>query len=114
MLTPLRNGACRKSAIGVRRRTPSDCIEKCFQPFGVVQAGDGRKPGFLDDVRAGLDFPDDFDLLAEAVFVDRRRGSRNVAERKCPYRPGEVSMSATTHCLTAHLHRVDPAPGARA
>ena len=63
-----------ESSIGVRRGTPSDGIQKCLQSFGIVLAGDGREPGLLDDVRARFDFPDDLDLLAEAVFVYRRQG----------------------------------------
>ena len=73
MLTPLRKGACRNPRSAFVAAPHLTASRNASSRFGVVSAGDRRKPGSFDDVRARLDFPDDFDLLAEAVFVDRRQ-----------------------------------------
>ena len=60
-----------KTAVCIGSRAPANRVQERFEFRRVVLAGDSGQPGAFDNVRTGFDFPDDFELLAEAVLVDR-------------------------------------------
>ena len=74
MLTPLRKGACRNPLSAFVAAPHLTASRNASSRSLSSWPADGRQAGSLDDVCARFDFPDDLDLLAQAVFVDRRQG----------------------------------------
>jgi hypothetical protein len=64
-------GRLQKPFVRVRRRAPAYSVQERFKRLCVIASRYARQTGFFDDVSARLDLPDDFDLLAQAVFIYR-------------------------------------------
>ena len=62
--------------VGAGDRAPAHGIEERVERRGVVDVlgADRRQLGALDDLRPGLDLPDDLELLARRVVLDRDQG----------------------------------------
>ena len=60
-----------KASVGIGGSTPTNSVEKGFEGVGVILAGDRRQPRTFDDLRTGLDLPDDFEFLTQAILVNR-------------------------------------------
>ena len=52
-----------KASIGIGGSTPANRIKKGFEGVGVILARDRWQPRTFDDLRAGLNLPDDLNLL---------------------------------------------------
>ena len=61
----------KEAAVRVRCRTPADGVQECFEFSRIVLTGDGRQPGFFDDVCARLDLPNNFELFSQCIFIYR-------------------------------------------
>ena len=61
-----------RALIGARHRAPADRVQEGVELGRIVEAvsGDHRELCALDDGRAGLDLPDDVELLARRVVLD--------------------------------------------
>lgn len=66
--------------VGGRCRPPADGVQKGVEPLGSVEAGRFGQGDFLNDLGPRLDLPDDLDLLAQAVILDR--GERQQVMRR--------------------------------
>ena len=72
--------------VGIGGRAPADGIEEGIDAAGFVEFADLRETGLLEDAGAGFQFPDDLELLAERVLVDRREPSPSAVHAVGRYR----------------------------
>lgn len=60
-----------KRTIRVGDGSPANGVEKGFQAVVAVPAGDRRQTGLFQDLGSGLHLPDDLDLFAHGILVQR-------------------------------------------
>ena len=60
-----------KRAIRVGDGSPANGVKKGFQAVVTVPAGDRRQPSLFQNLGSGLQLPDNLDLFAHGIFVQR-------------------------------------------